>query len=168
MFVCSRSPCGPQYDYHTSLLVEMIRAIKLLFRYMPMTTISHTCSQHDFFFFVTSNFNTETFYAFNCAIILHKMQHTKISCNLKIVAFVNGILNKTHTNNTNRDSISWLCIHAIHLRFNFWSEAKFRFTSASLNHSCIQVSENTLAFICRDCAYWIRGLPVCLRLHFHI
>lgn len=28
------------------------------------------------------------------------MQHTKISCNLKIVAFVNGILNKTHTNNT--------------------------------------------------------------------
>lgn len=51
MFVCSRSPCGPQYDYHTSLLVEMIRAIKLLFRYMPMTTISHTCSQHDFFIF---------------------------------------------------------------------------------------------------------------------
>lgn len=50
LFVCS----DPPYDYHTSLLVGIIGAIKLRFNYMHMTAISKTlkhgfrCEQQHF------------------------------------------------------------------------------------------------------------------------
>lgn len=40
LFVCSGSPCRPQYDYHISLLARVIRAIKLLLKNMHLTAIS--------------------------------------------------------------------------------------------------------------------------------
>ena len=92
LFVCSRSPCGPQYDYHTSLLAEIIRAIKLLFRYIPMTTIGNTCSQHDLF--LSQVVLIQRLFMLLIVPLFYVKSSTpkQISCNLKI-----GILNKTQT-----------------------------------------------------------------------